>query len=224
MMNYKAKAKDSYKTKMNLFIYDLAIQNKTEFTLDDFNSYKISTDRVGEYTTVYWQKDRTHPITSQRTIDDIYHAMVDIRNRNEPMIKECEKYYVEHYFPTIFSEEKLKEFDLQDSCGYCGITKKDIQTLREYKGLRKKHERGWNLELDRLDSNFEYKPDNCVMCCYWCNNAKTDEFTATEFKAIGEVMHQIWQERKKLAMDRRYDERFGEPIPFTKVVMRTGKE
>jgi hypothetical protein len=26
------------------------------------------------------------------------------------------------------------------------------------------------------------------MACYWCNNAKTDEFTAEEFKPIGEAI------------------------------------
>ena len=30
-----------------------------------------------------------------------------------------------------------------------------------------------------------YNKDNCVLACYWCNNAKTDAFTADEFKPIG---------------------------------------
>ena len=30
-----------------------------------------------------------------------------------------------------------------------------------------------------------YNADNCVLACYWCNNAKTDAFTDKEFKPIG---------------------------------------
>ena len=58
-----------------------------------------------------------------------------------------------------------------------------------------KNFRGWNLEIDRLNSNFEYKPDNCAMACYWCNNAKTDEFTEDEFMVIGEAIKNVWRER-----------------------------
>jgi len=223
-MNYKAKAKSSFKTKMNLFIYDLAIHNKKEFTLDDFNNYKILADRVDEYSTVFWQKKTEYSITDQKQIKHVYNDMIAIRKEMDPLIKECETYYVEKYFPTIFSEEDLKKFELRDYCDYCGITVKDIHTLREYRGLRKKRERGWKLELDRLDSNFEYKPDNCVMCCYWCNNAKTDEFSSIEFKEIGKVISLIWRERKKIALDRRYEERFCDIIPFTRVVKRTDEE
>lgn len=33
------------------------------------------------------------------------------------------------------------------------------------------------------------------MACYWCNNAKTDEFTAEEFKEIGKEIRKIWDVR-----------------------------
>jgi hypothetical protein len=46
------------------------------------------------------------------------------------------------------------------------------------------------------ESNYEYKPDNCVMAFYWCNNAKTDEFTEEEFKAVGKTIAGIWEKRQ----------------------------
>lgn len=49
--------------------------------------------------------------------------------------------------------------------------------------------------MDRKVSNREYTADNCVMCCYWCNNAKTDEFTDQEYQLMGDAMRNIWQER-----------------------------
>ncbi|HPT73200.1 MAG TPA: hypothetical protein PLE74_13070, partial [Candidatus Cloacimonadota bacterium] len=55
--------------------------------------------------------------------------------------------------------------------------------------------RGWTLEIDRKKPNLEYEEDNCVMCCYWCNNAKTDEFDDVEFLPIGNAINQIWNGR-----------------------------
>lgn len=57
------------------------------------------------------------------------------------------------------------------------------------------------IERKLIDSDFEtsfmdellylpapYNPDNCVLACYWCNNAKTDAFTDKEFKPIGDLI------------------------------------
>jgi hypothetical protein len=40
------------------------------------------------------------------------------------------------------------------------------------------------IEIHRKNSNKEYTKDNCVISCYWCNNAKTDGFT---YEEVGEV-------------------------------------
>ena len=62
--------------------------------------------------------------------------------------------------------------------------------------IYKKSLRGWNLEVERKDSNREYSPSNCKMACYWCNNAKTDEFTYEEFKLVGKEIRKVWDKRK----------------------------
>jgi len=74
---------------------------------------------------------------------------------------------------------------------------KKINQLAINRKLYKKNERGWKLEIDRINSNLEYKPNNCVMACYWCNNAKTDEFTYEEFKEIGKEIRKVWETRLK---------------------------
>ena len=63
---------------------------------------------------------------------------------------------------------------------------KKIEELAQKGKLYKKNERGWNMEIDRKKPNLEYTTDNCVAACYWCNNAKTDEFDDEEFEPIGE--------------------------------------
>jgi 5-methylcytosine-specific restriction endonuclease McrA len=81
-------------------------------------------------------------------------------------------------------------------CHYCHITKAQISELIEKQQLFKKHiTRGWTLEIDRKIPYLEYTEDNCVTCCYWCNNAKTDEFSYDEFKKIGIEIEKIWNER-----------------------------
>jgi hypothetical protein len=83
-------------------------------------------------------------------------------------------------------------------CYYCGINEQQIQTLISRGQIHTKRitTRGRTLEMERLEPN---KPndetDNLVYSCYWCNNAKTDEFSEKEFKPIGECMEQIWKAR-----------------------------
>jgi 5-methylcytosine-specific restriction endonuclease McrA len=51
------------------------------------------------------------------------------------------------------------------------------------------------MEVERFDSNLEYTKDNCAMACYWCNNAKTDEFTKEEFQPIADQIKLVWETR-----------------------------
>jgi len=81
-------------------------------------------------------------------------------------------------------------------CAYCGLREDQAARLRE-KGFiySKLPNRGYTMETDRKNPSGPYTLDNIVLCCYWCNNAKTDEFTSEEFKKIGAVLELIWKER-----------------------------
>lgn len=85
-------------------------------------------------------------------------------------------------------------------CEYCDITEEEIGRLLIAKKLDTKRigTRGRSLEYDRKEPNLKYSQlDNIVLCCYWCNNAKTDTFTYDEFKEIGKVIKSVWSERLK---------------------------
>lgn len=81
-------------------------------------------------------------------------------------------------------------------CYYCEITEEQIGTLwQKYPELTKRT-RGRKLEIDRKKPNESYdNKENLVLCCYWCNNAKTDTFTEEEFLKVGQIIKQIWQSR-----------------------------
>ena len=80
-------------------------------------------------------------------------------------------------------------------CEYCNLPGDTTKNYRN-EGFRKGR-RGFRLEVDRKNPKGKYSPNNCVLACYPCNNAKSDVFTYAEFiligKAIGEVKNRKLQ-------------------------------
>lgn len=195
-MSYNTKAKDSFRTKVNLFIYERVINDKDEFVLSDFKAYSIRKEMVEEYTTVYWQEVKDYELHN-KSIAEIERRIKKINLEKIGLLKELEDYYVREVFPLIFPLAEFDELTKSKACFYCGITEDQVVELAKRKKLYKKNLRGWHMEIDRLDSNYEYTRKNCEMCCYWCNNAKTDEFSPGEFKRVGEVIASIWENRRR---------------------------
>ncbi len=84
------------------------------------------------------------------------------------------------------------------SCGYCGITEAEIASLLATGLLTTKRlaTRGRRLELDRRQPEAAYDDlANLTLACYWCNNAKTDTFSAEEFTEVGRAFAKIWRQR-----------------------------
>jgi len=97
------------------------------------------------------------------------------------------------------SNEKLHKI-VTDKCHYCNISISEIERLSENLELLTKrtyYGRGFTLEIDRKNPYGQYLPNNVVLSCYWCNNAKTDEFNETEFKSIGQTIEEVWKSRLK---------------------------
>lgn len=164
-----------------------------------FENYsKLSEDQKGFIDIVYIQCRKYADVVKEIKIDivtirqwyaelePVWRPMSRIRNLYKTKGMTINFY---SFFKWISEQER--------KCYYCGITKPQIQTLKEL-GLRNKREltRGSALELDRKDSHALYDDlDNLTYCCYWCNNAKTDTFTADEFKEVGEAIGRVWRKR-----------------------------
>jgi 5-methylcytosine-specific restriction endonuclease McrA len=109
----------------------------------------------------------------------------------------------------IWSRKKIKgeleEFynwykGLVRKCTYCGINENELNHLIDSKLVDTKRlpTRGRTLELDRMQPNLSYEDkENLHLCCYWCNNAKTDTFTHQEFLEIGKAISAVWKKRMK---------------------------
>ncbi len=186
LRKYLSKAKDSFRTKKNLFVFSLVLRSQNTFTLKEFQEFIITEDLVELYTAEYWQKLETEEILNI-AVKDIYKQIQQLELNNKSLLVQCELDYIEN-FEQLFSKDDFQELLNQNQCYYCGLTIKEAEDLADNKKLFKKNLRGWTLEIDRRNSNYEYSRLNCVMACYWCNNAKTDEFTAEEFEPIGKLI------------------------------------
>jgi agmatine deiminase len=82
-------------------------------------------------------------------------------------------------------------------CEYCGISEMQITNLLEKEMIFTKRiiSRGESIEIDQGDPNGGYNDENIKLACYWCNNAKTDEFVEEEFEPIGETIRKAWNKR-----------------------------
>jgi 5-methylcytosine-specific restriction endonuclease McrA len=196
LQKYQAKAEDSFRTKINLYFFNKVIQQDWEnMFLEDFRNFKISTELVDIYTTEYWQYEPEYELKPGLTNETIY-KQIDVKKKEyNHLIDELKFDYIKNQFPSIFPKTVFEELLKANECAYCHITIEEVIRLADKKQLHKKNYRGWSLEIDRLDSNLEYTKENCVLACYWCNNAKTDEFTKDEFQQIGEAIHKIWHDR-----------------------------
>lgn len=102
--------------------------------------------------------------------------------------------------------KKLFENNKNSQCQYCGMTQGKIDKIDE--DLKEKNnreygltirERGYKLEVDQINPKEGYDEGNIALCCYWCNNAKTDTFSVTEFKPIARGINQAWNQKLKKA-------------------------
>ena len=194
MKRYKEKAEESFKTKLDLFVFD-RIVNGLKINLEEYPLFEITEEIVENYTARFWQLPREYKFANSKTIDSIYYEMKNIKKENESSIQQLEKAYVENVFPKLFPKDHFLEMVEKNNCAYCDITIEEIKQLALNKKIFNKNERGGVLEIDRINSNFEYSKTNCVMACYWCNNAKTDEFTYDEFVKIGKSIKEVWMNR-----------------------------
>jgi len=185
--NYRSKAKNSFKTKLRFFKFECVL-NETDFIEENFKNFSLSLEFVNRVTGQYYQwlpKDKLEGFKEKEMTVEMVFEMLS-KYPDSLADTWFESYFQQ--FQKQFPEPDFNRIIKVDKCEYCGITLVDIEHLAEAQQIHKKYERGYTMEIDRKDANLEYTAQNCVAACYWCNNAKTDEFTAEEFKPIGQLI------------------------------------
>lgn len=80
----------------------------------------------------------------------------------------------------------------QQQNGYCIYCHLPGDTRKSgYGKYFREGRRGKRLEVDRIEAKEPYSPDNCVLACYPCNNAKSDVFSYQEFIIIGKAIRAV---------------------------------
>lgn len=92
-----------------------------------------------------------------------------------------------------FEEFKNWYDSKEKKCHFCGLQEEECQEI-VVTGILKSNRfpqngilgrgqsRGMWLEIDRLKPKDNYSLDNCVLCCYFCNNDKSDVFHGDDYR------------------------------------------
>lgn len=123
--------------------------------------------------------------SNRQHVYSIYQRIKNSRDENgETMC--CEEWKSDpQSFYTWYENRVNKQKGL---CEYCHLPG---DTEEYYHRRFRKGKRGFNLEVDRKNAKGRYSPDNCVLACYPCNNAKSDVFSHEEFLKIGEAIGEV---------------------------------
>jgi hypothetical protein len=198
----------SFKTKLDLFLFNQCIAGtmSNEISIEIFNAFDITDDLIEIYQQA-WQLAPGKKLPGNKlSVTEIDHSILEWEKNNPSLKSTLLSGYENHFKAIVFPFETFKEFygnnSAERECHYCELSEMEFKFLRHQKGIYTKRVRGYEMEIDRLNSNREYTRENVVICCYFCNNAKTDEFTHEEFKQIASPgIKQVWFHRINLRLD-----------------------
>ena len=106
-------------------------------------------------------------------------------------------------------EDFLEWYNSQERfCYYCKLTEIESQELVmtgiltsnrfPQKGIiGRGTSRGVWLEVDRLNPKGKYSRTNCVLCCYFCNNDKSDVFDSADYLKFRNNRFEFLKEKLK---------------------------
>jgi hypothetical protein len=125
---------------------------------------------------------------SIKSMEDFRRFYLDIKKQYYSQTKS----QLQNDLPWIVENSHIKQTDCV--CYYCGIDEQILSELyidQKYTCKTKRNRGAW-FELDRRDSSKEknvYSKDNMVLCCYFCNNHKSDVVSSNDMRQyFGEKM------------------------------------
>jgi hypothetical protein len=199
-MSYKSKSDDSFNSNLKFYLFKKVIENKTEtIELEDFLSFSIENEisLIDLYTTRYLKYYSHEKIANEfdKTVDQIYKEIKVLSENLKVSLTLWKQEYFQKIFQNKLPKESYDQLINSKKCHYCQADESAFKALFNSHQIKTKRARGFNFEIDRLDPNKDYSVDNCVSSCYWCNNAKTDEFSEEEFKPVGNAIREVWLKR-----------------------------
>ena len=113
------------------------------------------------------------------------------KTKDKKIIKE--KSWKFDSFQSFYNWYKKEYEEGKGCCSYCGISEEVVRELVIQEILKsarfpkngkpaRGRSRGLSLEVDRKKPENGYESGNCALCCYFCNNDKSDVFTDVEYQ------------------------------------------
>jgi len=217
MATYNEKIKDSFKTYIRISSFNKLLKELQEdinYDIDEqfFENLdqNISKKDISNYANKYYQGINYNDKLTYKLLENKFYLIYDFTSSTgkDSLIKKYKNQYQKYQdifndefkkykkrFHQNFSETDFNAMNKNTKCAYCNIEIHQLGILRKGGKIGSKSGRGFSLEIDRISPNLEYTKDNCCMSCYWCNNAKTDEFSASEFKTIAKGINETWNKR-----------------------------
>ncbi len=194
---YKSIVERGFKSFLELFLVCCYWNDKTlvNSTIIDFKIFNFQSRGIEECLEAF-QLTKDSDDFCGKPISELDCALKTWYKNNN--FEPYKKWFIENF---VISKEEFVLWYKNDKhdrqCHYCKIKESEIARLIEANRISTKRlsTRGKYIEVDRLQVNKGYVKDNIAFCCYWCNNAKTDEFTEKEFKTIGKIIGETFRIR-----------------------------
>jgi hypothetical protein len=202
---YTAIFNRAFNSYLDLFLVSSYLSNKDlniSATIENFKFFYYEDKRNKQALNAYQLAKGTDEFNGQ----PINHLDKEIRewllkNKSENKLDAYKEIFRNNKVLFI-SFDQFKDFYGPDighdrQCHFCHIKEKEIEELiRDGKILTKRlRTRGRKMEVDQRNPNEGYTNNNIALCCYWCNNAKTDEFSEEDFVPVGKEFEKIWRKR-----------------------------
>jgi 5-methylcytosine-specific restriction endonuclease McrA len=196
---YKSIVKRSFERHLDLFLTAQFLRSSVqewEVSPDSYKTFQPTDQDWISYLTSHQAKSFDAAIgnSTVRKLDDA------INTWWKGVEDEKQEYEQIHRNQYCISQSEFQDlFTSQPNlaCEYCHITEAQLKTLIQAGQIQTKRlrTRGTTFEIDCRNPHLGYTAGNLAICCYRCNNAKTDEFTHKEFLPVAKAMGLIWQQR-----------------------------
>jgi len=191
----------TFQLKYTLFSRALRKVTNEDTSPEEFLRFQITKELMDLYENACQLKEAERLTMDGPTMAQIDEDIEKWTQHNSDLKMEFSRQYMAYFKTEYFPYSEFQEIYHPDPakrvCHYCKVSDAEIKMLRSRGRIRAKANRGYSMEIDRQKPNLEYSKENCVLACYWCNNAKTDEFSYGEFsKHIGPSIQSVWKERR----------------------------
>lgn len=186
---------------MDLYLTVRFLQQDSQtwnFPLLDYQDYVSSVTDWAHYRRTHQAKDWMEPLGNKWTVQSLDSAIRAWWVDNAAAVP---SYRAVHKQKHCVSQTEFHHLfnppSAELACAYCRIKETELLALVEANQIftKRLRNRGTSFEVDCRKPELGYSPGNLCLCCYWCNNAKTDEFSDTEFEPVAHALGQIWKQR-----------------------------